>query len=328
MNTLVFKLQTNWRQDRFCLIILLFCLTSCVESPLTETSPNKIPDAPFLLVLGVAQDAGYPQAGCTKSCCMRVEMNPALSRMVVSLGVVDPTIDHHWMIEATPDFPRQYADISAWNPGGQFGGIFLTHGHIGHYTGLMHLGKEVMGAKEVPTYVMARMDTFLRNNGPWSQLVKLKNISLRQIEDGVPVFLSSPLSITPVQVPHRDEYTETVGYHIEGPNRSALFIPDIDKWERWEEDINEWVQRVDIALLDATFFEEGEVKGRIMSEIPHPFVPESMERFSSLSAEDKAKVHFIHFNHTNPLLNSESEAVREVLEAGFRIAQQGQIIEL
>jgi len=30
-------------------------------------------------------------------------------------------------------------------------GIFLTHRHIGHYAGLMYLGKEVIGAKDLPS---------------------------------------------------------------------------------------------------------------------------------------------------------------------------------
>ena len=77
--------------------------------------------------------------------------------------------------------------------------------------------------------------------------------------------------------------------------------------------------------MDATFYKNGELK-RDMSEISHPFVKESMELFSTLSDADKQKVHFIHFNHTNPLLQKGSAAKKEVFKKGFNLAKEGQII--
>ena len=32
-----------------------------------------------IIVLGIAQDAGYPQLNCEKECCQRVFKNPALA---------------------------------------------------------------------------------------------------------------------------------------------------------------------------------------------------------------------------------------------------------
>ena len=60
-----------------------------------------------------------------------------------------------------------------------------------------------------------------------------------------------------------------------------------------------------------------------MNAIPHPFVIESMNRFSSLEASEKEKIYFIHFNHTNPLLNMNSEAAQRVKKNGFKIARKG-----
>ena len=95
------------------------------------------------------------------------------------------------------------------------------------------------------------------------------------MKDGLSVDLEGGLQVTPLLVPHRDEYTETVGFWIQGPNRSALFIPDIDKWERWDSlgtAIEDWIAKVDVAYLDGTFLEEGEIPGRAIEEIPHPFI--------------------------------------------------------
>lgn len=201
-------------------------------------------------------------------------------------------------------------------------GIFLTHGHMGHYTGLMHLGREAMGTDEVPVFAMPRMRRFLANHGPWDQLLRLHNISLRSLKDGVTVKLNERISITPFLVPHRDEYTEVVGYRVDGPNRSAVYISDIDKWDRWDVSIVELIKGASLAYLDATFYSEGELPGRSMAEIPHPFIVESMSLFAELSELDRAKVYFIHLNHTNPALIPGSDARAHVEENGFNVAEE------
>ncbi len=281
---------------------------------------------PFVVVLGIAQDAGYPQANCQKTCCQPAWEQPHLRRMVSCIAVVDPASGQFWMLDATPDFPEQLHLAEHLLPGRQLNlaGIFLTHAHIGHYTGLIHLGREVMGAAAMPVYAMPRMEVFLKNNGPWSQLVALKNIEIRHLRADSVLVLNDRIKITPLLVPHRDEFSETVGFKIEGPGRSLLFLPDIDKWERWERDINTVVGEVDYALLDGSFYENGEIPGRDMSEIPHPFIEESLARFGKLPAMHRAKIRFIHFNHTNPVLRANSVAALNVLGLGFGLAEQGE----
>ena len=201
----------------------------------------------------------------------------------------------------------------------------MTHAHIGHYTGLIHLGREVMGAKKTPVYAMPRMKQFLETNGPWDQLIKLNNISIQKINDNVLVQLNERLSITPFLVPHRDEYSETVGYKIQGPNKSLVFIPDIDKWDKWKLNIQEIVKENDYSLLDGTFYDIDELPGRDMSEIPHPFIIESINLLDNI---DKSGVHFIHINHSNPALNSNSDAFKNIINNGFGVTKRGQIFDL
>ncbi len=189
----------------------------------------------------------------------------------------------------------------------------------------MYLGREAMNAKNVSVYTMPKMKTYLTNNGPWSQLVKLNNISLKSLQKDSTIVLNKKISIQPIQVPHRDEFTETVGFIILNQDKKALYIPDIDKWNKWEHNIVDIIKEVDIAILDATFFKSGEIN-RDMSEVPHPFVEESMQLFEKLSAKDKKKVYFIHFNHTNPLLIDGSDAEKTVLEKGYHIAKQEMVI--
>ncbi len=311
----------------------LTIVTTCGLAMLACSADRQhdLRDAPFIVVLGVAQDAGYPQAACRRDCCVAARDNPELRRMVVCLGIVDPKSNQRWMIECTPDFREQLAMFDTISPPepkniSQAGldGILITHAHIGHYTGLMQLGREVMGAQHTLVHVMPRMKSFLESNGPWDQLVALDNIELRAMHADEPVQLNERISVRPMLVPHRDEYSETVGFRIEGPNRSVLFIPDIDKWDRWQRRVEDEIARVDIAYLDGTFFRNGEIFGRDMSLIPHPFIEESMRRFAPLAENERRKIHFIHFNHTNPAMRSESRAGYEIQQSGFGIAQQGE----
>ncbi len=280
-------------------------------------------DSVSLIVLGTVQDGGSPHIGCTKDCCAALFENPDPNRMVVSLGVVDHETGKSYLFEATPDLPRQLKLLNAHSGLEQEtpNGIFLTHAHIGHYSGLMFLGREALGSKNVPVHTMPKMKAFLEKNGPWSQLVKLKNITLQPIFKEQEVGLTPNVSVVAFTVPHRDEFSETVGYKIIGPNKTALFIPDIDKWGKWMTSIVEEIKKVDYAFLDATFYNGEEINNRDIAEIPHPFVIESIALFKKLSDKDKSKVHFIHLNHTNPLLNGQSEAFGKTIDSGFEVAQ-------
>lgn len=285
---------------------------------------------PYLVVLGIAQDGGVPQAGTKRA----EAWGPSERRHATCLGIVDPDSGRRWMIEATPDFREQLhrLDRIAPIPGTPgLDGIFLTHAHMGHYTGLMFLGKESMGARAVPVHAMPRLAEFLRGNGPWSQLVKLENIRLMPMEHGVAVPLAKDLRVTPLLVLHRQEFSEVVGFRIEGANRRVLFIPDIDRWEDWDAQgtrIEDEIARVDVAYLDATFYADGEIPGRDMSTFPHPFITRSMARFAALPSSERGKVRFIHLNHTNPALQRGSPARRAIESAGFRVAEEGERVSL
>jgi len=283
------------------LILLLAC--ACAS-----TTP---PTAPYAIVLGIAQDGGYPQAGCNRPDCVAAWRDPKLRQRVASLAIIDPQSHQRWIVDATPDFPSQLRTIDEVAPRGNasplLDGILLTHAHIGHYLGLAQLGREVLGARSIRTYAMPRMRAFLEHNGPWDQLVKLHNIELVPLEDGVAVSLNERIIITPLRVPHRDEYSETVGFVIRGPSRSILWLPDIDKWEKWTTSLESVLARVDVAYLDGTFYDASELPGRDLREIPHPLITETLSRLAT--SPMLAKVRFIHLNQSNPLLRERRDRI-------------------
>ncbi|WP_412061336.1 MBL fold metallo-hydrolase [Rubrivirga sp. IMCC45206] len=308
------------------LLALALALSACASAP---PAPPASLDGPTLVVLGIAQDGGVPQTGDTNAPGWT---DPDRRRRVVSLGLVDPTSGRRWLVEATPDLPEQLAHLDRLAPrrGAALDGVFLTHAHIGHYTGLMFLGHESLGARGVPVFAMPRMADFLRTNGPWSQLVRFENVDLRELADGVPVPLADGLSVTPFLVPHRQEFSEVVGYRIDGPRQSALFVPDIDSWREWDDAgtrLEDVLATVDVAYLDATFYDDGEIPGRDMSGFPHPLITTTMARLADLPAGERAKVRLIHLNHTNPALWP--GPAREAIEAaGMRVAEEGETVAI
>ena len=273
----------------------------------------------YIQVLGIVQDAGYPHIGCEKDCCNVV--GPG-EYFVSCLGLVDKTNNKRYLFDATPDIHNQLNLVEKFPNGNLIDGIFLTHAHIGHYAGLMYLGREGLGGDNIKVYVLKRMAKFLTKNGPWDQLVKLNNISLQTISNNKFVKLSENILVIPIKVPHRDEYSETVGYKIIGKSKKLLFIPDIDKWDEWEKSIVDEVKLVDYAFIDGTFYNGSELN-RDMSEIPHPSIEETLELFSNQPLAEKNKIYFIHINHTNPILTNKNGVRDLILNAGFNIAEMG-----
>ncbi len=322
----------------FCLLLIFSCTDKKKSEKITQsiTKQEKIETKPTInktsiVILGTIQDAGSPQIGCKKECCAGLFKNPDINRQITSLGLIDTENDKSYLFEATPDIVTQIKSLIWYKKDTSkevADGIFLTHAHIGHYTGLMFLGKEAMDANKTPVFTMPKMKTFLTNNGPWSQLVKRENIVLNEIQAKKSIQLSDNIEVIPLLVPHRDEYSETVGYKIKGPNKTALFIPDIDKWEKWEQNIIEEIKNVDYAFLDATFYSGKEINNRDISQIPHPFIIESLEKFKALTTEEKSKIIFIHFNHTNPVIRVNSKESQFVNSQGFNIARINNVYEL
>lgn len=304
----------------------LWCSTLYSQNKVHDNSLSEV----TLVVLGTVQDGGSPHIGCTRSCCAS-ELSPGdTPRNVVALGLWDKEFQKTFLMEAGPDIISQWELLAHASeiPISEPSGIFVTHAHIGHYAGLMYLGKESLNAKEIPVFAMPKMTDFLKNNGPWSQLISMQNVILKNLNPDFPVAITENLEVQPFLVPHRDEFSETVGYTISGPTKRVLFIPDIDKWDRWDQSIVSKIKEVDLAFLDATFFDAAEIGYRNISEIPHPFVVESLSLFESLPQEERQKVFFIHMNHTNPLLNPNSAESRYVIDKGYGIAREGMRFKL
>ena len=282
----------------------------------------------YIYILGNTQDAGLPHIGCEHPFC-EDNFNVYEEHYTTSIAVVNSDLKKYILFEATPDITFQLNNLKR-NIFHEFllpESIYITHAHMGHYSGLMYFGREALGSKDLLVRVLPRMSKFLQNNGPWSQLVYINNIKIKEINFESSTNELSNIIVTPVQVPHRDEYSETAGYIIKGKNKKALFIPDIDKWEKWDRDLSQLAKEFDFLLIDATFYDSKEIN-RDISEIPHPLVTETIDLLSGLDLKNRNKVYFIHMNHTNMMLNPDSELSKLVTSKGFNIARLGQKLYL
>ena len=299
----------------FSIVILIFSISFVFAQ-------NK--NSPFIYVLGNVQDAGLPHIGCESKICIEA-FNEKKQYYVTSLALIDKENQEYSLFDVTPNITEQLLMISR-DIFEQFilpNNIFITHAHIGHYTGLMYFGREALGSQGVKVNALPRMYDFISNNGPWSQLVKLGNIALNPINFRDTIEIKPRLSVVPLQVPHSDEFSETSAFLIKGPNKTALYLPDIDKWSKWSVSLIEILKDVDYAFIDATFYTNDEIN-RDIDEIPHPLVIETMDLLSELPDYQRDKVYFIHMNHTNQMLDPNSDTTRDVLRKGFNIARLGQ----
>lgn len=284
-----------------------------------------------LFVLGVAQDGGLPHLGCERSCC-REARHSGRRALPACLGLHDRESGRLLLVEATPAIEAQVArlhELAGAHGRGRrvVDGVVVTHAHIGHYLGLAQLGREVAATRELPLWVTPRMAAFLRENGPWSQLVTLRQVVLREHAPGETFTPLEGLRITPIAVPHRDEFSDTVALRIRGPRRTVLFAPDVDHWGTDGALLRRLLDGVDVAYLDGTFYDGRELPDRSLEEIPHPPMVVTMRLLAGRARERPGAIRFVHLNHTNPALHDPALRAR-IERAGFRLARPGERVEL
>ncbi|MCB9896002.1 MAG: MBL fold metallo-hydrolase [Planctomycetes bacterium] len=282
-------------------------------------------------IIGSGQDGGLPQVGSRMQPDMAARVDPLAVRLGPSICLLDDD-GRCFLVDVSPDIKEQenrllklpvYAKRAARNP---FDGVLLTHAHMGHYAGLVHFGREAANCDRLPVWCTEKMAGFLSANAPWDQLVSLKNIELKVMDSrtgmSAPLEPWPGLSIRPIPVPHRGEYTDTVGISI---NEKLLYVPDIDNWDAWPA-AREEVGKHEVCLLDATFYSRDELPGRDLKEISHPFITDTVKKFGDLT--DGRRIILTHFNHSNPVCDPGSREARSVQAAGFELAQEMMAIAL
>ena len=273
------------------------------------------------MILGIAQDGGVPHPGCFCDTCQfhwdnQIVLSPS------SLAIIDEKQLH--LIDVTRNLDRQLRKVGDR----QVTDIWLTHGHIGHIDGIGLFGKEVMNANNVKLHASKSMIELIRSTPKWNELIENNILIPSQFNSNESIQISEYLVITPIQIPHRDELTDTHAFVVKGPEKSVLYLPDHDSWEETldfvsQDSVIDWFEflGVEIVFLDGTFWSKNELSRQ--NDVPHPPVVDSLERLGNLNGKE-LEVFFFHFNHTNPLLIPKSDEIKRLLDSGCKIPIEGQ----
>jgi len=279
------------------------------------------PVPPYAIVLGTAQDGGFPHVGCACAACEAAAADPRRARRVACLGLV--TSRGTAIIDAGPDFPRQARDLAraAGRPADEpLRAVLLTHLHAGHVAGLPLLGREGWASTATPLWATETSLAFLERHEPFARLLREGHLVPRVLHLGWDTSLDD-LVVQPIPVPHRSEAGDTVAYRIEGPESSLFYAPDLDSLIP---EVLEQIRAADTAVIDGTFFRKHELRRDDANAVPHPAIADTMSAVSRLDTP----ILFTHLNHTNPALDPESRERRAIEALGMRVAAEGEILPL
>jgi pyrroloquinoline quinone biosynthesis protein B len=286
-----------------------------------------VPDEVRVVLVGIAQDGGVPQAGCGCDTCIAALSDPSKALHPACCLVMGSDGSLH-LIEASRALPQQLG-IAARSLG--IGDtivpdtVSLTHAHLGHIDGLGQFGKEVMGSSGTSLFASKRVIDFIRKRG------LISPFEANNVESSEPFSPSGQcgFQFEFIPVPHRDEFSDTHAIKVIGPSSSLLFLPDHDDWEgtldmAGQRSIRDWLNslEVDFALIDGTFWSGDELGSRDMSQIPHPPISDTIGRLGRREDEDP-EVIFFHLNHTNPSIDRGSTEYQELASLGWSIGEQG-----
>ncbi|MDY6769268.1 MAG: MBL fold metallo-hydrolase [Candidatus Nanohaloarchaea archaeon] len=263
-------------------------------------------------ILGSAQDGGVPHIGCNCETCGPAREDKNKQRYTTALKVYNEEKDVNYLFDASPDIRFQVSEEF-------IDGIFISHGHLGHITGLLYLGKESINANMIDVHCSESVEAFLYDSYPYRLLIDRNNIVLNTFEDGDGIDMMG-MSVTPVEVVHRYVPTNMHAFRIETDDTRLFYMTDID---HWTDNAIEEVEEADVAIIDGCFWSKEEIDR--YERVPHPPVKETLETFEDADTE----IYFTHINHTNPILLPDAEERQQVEDAeGFHVAEEGMEIEL
>lgn len=264
-------------------------------------------------VLGNTQDGGVPHLECSCDLCSKARENPEEAKHNASIMVKDSDEEDsfRYLIDATPDVRYQIT-------GEYLDGVFISHGHLGHITGLLQFGEEGCNKTDLPLYVSDKTENYIRKNDPFRLLIDKGNVEIMNFNDEDEVDIRGGC-IEAFEAKHNRVNTDTLSFMIHGEEKTLFYIADIHEWT--EKTLN-LMQKADIAIVDGTFWNEEEIER--YEEVPHPVMKETMHLAEGWDTD----IYFTHLNHTNPALREDTDERQEIQERGFGVVEEGMEFEL
>ena len=271
-----------------------------------------------IIILGTAQDGGIPHFMCKCNNCVS-STSETSPRFISSIGILGER--KAILIDATSDIAKQFRLFQKHLGEQETDGILITHLHMGHYVGLLHFGTEGISSQSFPIYVTKENYLYLLTNKPFSYLFTKKQMEPVVFKPETKIYLDGSTTIHPFEVVHRNEDGNTLGLEItdNNTNKKAIFISDIDKIT---EDVVKRINSADKVIFDGTFYQHSEIQRQ--NNVPHPPIADTVKAFGK---QPENIFYFTHFNHSNPVLNPNSEEFKQISAYNYNICKEGDVIE-
>ncbi len=289
-------------------------------------------------VLGSAQDGGFPEWDCNCLNCRLSRQNALKFRFRSSLAVesengcivvLDASPDLKSQISMLRPYSRRISEAYAGRVA-PIDAILITHAHWGHIMGLLELSAGY--PFKIPVYCSHYVASIIRSSRIFKSLVDGNFIDIIEFGDGDVLDVvdwrgrRTGLKFEAFKVPHREDFTDTYGFKVFDKKSSIVYIPDI---KTLSNNILSRIEGSNALFFEGTFYWEDElwrISGirRTSTELGHIPMVESLSILKELQVNLK---YYIHLNHTNPTLRSNSDERRTIEKAGLKIAFDGLAIE-
>ena len=272
-------------------------------------------------ILGSAAGGGLPQWNCACVNCVAAragKIGPQ-TQSSIAIGADSQKFQSWWLINASPDLPRQIESATQLQPRGNnsrntpIAGVFLTNADIDHALGVLLLRQQ-----EKPLVVYATDET--RTALAWLDraLARFCGIEWRTV---IPKFQSfdSTLAFRAIELP------ESIAFQFrdDTSGRTALFAPSVGSLT---EQLRDAVHTSDLVMFDGTFWsneELGRVRPGARSAREMDHLPINDGSFDVLRQSPARRKFYIHINNTNPILMPGSRERVQVEQAGIEVARDG-----
>jgi len=272
-------------------------------------------------ILGSAAGGGLPQWNCACVNCVAAragKIGPQ-TQSSIAIGVDSQKFQSWWLINASPDLPRQIESATQLQPRGNnsrntpIAGVFLTNADIDHALGVLLLRQQ-----EKPLVVYATDET--RTALAWLDraLARFCGIEWRTVILKFQSF-DSTLTFRAIELP------ESIAFQFrdDTSGRTALFAPSVGSLT---EQLRDAVHTSDLVMFDGTFWsneELGRVRPGARSAREMNHLPINNGSFDVLRQSPARRKFYIHINNTNPILMPGSRERVQVEQAGIEVARDG-----
>ncbi|HKX00462.1 MAG TPA: pyrroloquinoline quinone biosynthesis protein PqqB [Bryobacteraceae bacterium] len=302
-------------------------------------------------ILGSAAGGGFPQWNCACSNCRRIRNGTLQGFARTQAQIAISSDGQSWyLLNASPDLPKQIEAFAPLQPSARsretpIAAIVLTSADLDQVLGLILLRESqplrVYATRAIRKILVEHNIVFgmVKDQVAWDEIAPGGAFELRSVSGENSGIKCLPFSLAgnyPYYVGRDLAATllpeeALMGLAISEPaGGSMVYMPAAPRIEE------SWIghfERADVLLFDGTFWSDDELVrvrggGRTARQIGHIPISGTEGSLALLAGLKRPRKIFIHVNNTNPILDEASAEYRQVREAGWEVARDGEEFEL